>query len=109
MDGASPTKVDDANCDPTKRYENATECHVPPEECKGAWFSGPWSEVLDLVLLFVLYKHFYLVGCSGNCRERDKRGLMFLSIFLNLLSSFPGTVLKDLRYWKPDETNFVSG
>lgn len=82
MDGASPTKVDDENCDPAKRYENATECHVPPEECKGAWFSGPWSEVLDLVLLFVLYKHVYLVGCSGNCRERDKRGLMFLSIFL---------------------------
>jgi hypothetical protein len=54
MDGASPTKVDDENCDPAKRYENATECHVPPEECKGAWFSGPWSEVLDLVLLFVI-------------------------------------------------------
>ncbi|XP_046445127.1 papilin-like isoform X2 [Daphnia pulex] len=44
MDGASPTKVDDENCDPAKRYENSTECHVPPEECKGAWFSGPWSE-----------------------------------------------------------------
>lgn len=50
-----PAKVDDENCDPAQRYDNTTECHVPPDQCKGVWFSGPWSEVFDLVLLFVRF------------------------------------------------------
>ncbi len=47
------TKVDDSKCDPEKRYENTTECHVPADQCKGAWFAGPWSEVFDLFSFFV--------------------------------------------------------
>lgn len=43
------TKVDDSQCDPAKRYDNTTECHVPADQCKGLWFAGPWSEVIDLI------------------------------------------------------------
>ena len=52
------TKVDDDKCDPAKRYENTTECHVPADQCKGVWFAGPWSEVFDLfrILLFLFFR-----------------------------------------------------
>lgn len=39
------TKVDDSKCDPDKRYDNTTECHVPADQCKGEWFTSHWSEV----------------------------------------------------------------
>lgn len=39
------TKVDDDKCDPEKRYDNSTECFVPADKCKAAWFTGPWTEV----------------------------------------------------------------
>ncbi|RZF40156.1 hypothetical protein LSTR_LSTR010108 [Laodelphax striatellus] len=36
------TKVDDANCDASKKYETTQNC-TGKDECKGSWFSGPWS------------------------------------------------------------------
>lgn len=37
-------KVDDAKCDPSKKYENTKNC-TGKEIRKGEWFSGPWSAV----------------------------------------------------------------
>ncbi|KAK2706695.1 hypothetical protein QYM36_014662 [Artemia franciscana] len=40
--GDCVTEVSDELCDPTKRYENTTECHN--EQCQGEWFTGPFSK-----------------------------------------------------------------
>lgn len=37
-------KVEDDKCDAALKYESEKNC-TGEEECKGDWFSGPWSPV----------------------------------------------------------------
>ncbi|XP_075221688.1 proteoglycan-like sulfated glycoprotein papilin isoform X2 [Lycorma delicatula] len=42
FDGEITKKVEDAKCDAAKKYEDTKNC-TGKEECKGHWFTGPWS------------------------------------------------------------------
>lgn len=43
-DGIS--KVEDDKCDLEKKYNGLKNCTAEVEECRGEWFSGPWSKVI---------------------------------------------------------------
>lgn len=38
-------KVEDNNCDASKKYESINNCTAEKEKCEGEWFTGPWKEV----------------------------------------------------------------
>ncbi|XP_034239314.1 papilin isoform X2 [Thrips palmi] len=46
-DNDTLTHADDDKCDPELKYHDSEEC-VGNATCKGAWYSGPWSECSKL-------------------------------------------------------------
>ncbi|XP_046586723.1 papilin isoform X2 [Neodiprion lecontei] len=71
------TKVEDEKCDPSTRYNDTQECTAEVKECKGEWFSGPWSECSkpcgggDKTRKVICMKDNKVVPSKDNCREDE--------------------------------------
>lgn len=85
IDGTTVSRVDEALCDPSKRYDNVTTCQGTMSDCAGKWFTGPWNQV-----------HL------SNFVQAE-------SFFKMVISCFADAVFEDVRNWKSRARRTVHG